>query len=95
MWIVAWVLVSFRQDMVCEDPQFMMNMICSLDNKLNDDESPGEASHLTFPLLGLPDQQVAQSQQAKCDDWQQKPIFLMRYQGKYEDIKYCTIHNFR
>lgn len=58
--VVPRLLVSFGQDMVCEDPELVVDVVGTLDKKLDDDGCPYEASDPAFPLSGLPDEQIAQ-----------------------------------
>ena len=58
--MVPWLLVSFGQDMIREDPELVVNMVSTLDKKLYDDGCPNETSDPTSPVSGLPDKQIAQ-----------------------------------
>ena len=43
--------LSARQHVIGEDPEFMMNLISSLDDELDDNGEPNAAEKSPFPLL--------------------------------------------
>ena len=96
--IIIWIdfaSACFGQNVVREDPQFVMDSVGHLNNDFSNHGCPDQACDFTLPRFKLSQKHVSQSEDTKRENWQEEPLLLVGNNGEDNDVENGGIHHVR
>ena len=70
-----------------------MDVIGSLNHKLDNYREPNKAKNFSFPNLEFSYDKIAKSKYTKCKYWEQKSFLLVRDQAKHDKVENSAVHH--